>query len=153
MGFDYTEFDAAKEYHEFFKLLYTNQFFRPNRFTTDTTEGHVRMYKELAEYLKENPIYKGYTTRQIADMFEPLKEFDFEARYNRLNELKSNAGLIRNKFNGRAVLLLHTDFNPRDLEEGFNRFNASFETHVDRMEFLYSHTVEQIANYFVKLIK
>jgi len=151
MGFKYEEFDAAKEYIEFFELLRTNQFFRPSRYTVDTTDGKVRMFKELAEYLKEYPTYKGYTTRQLPDMFEPLKEFNFEARYNRLLELEQNASLIHKKFNGGSVLRLKPDFNRHNLQSGFVKFNSSFETHFDRLEFLYSHTEEEIVNQFIKI--
>jgi len=152
MGFDYTEFDAAKEYEEFFKLLYKNQYFRPSRFLIDNTEGKVRMFKELAEYLAVNPIYKGYTTRQIADMFEPLKEFYFKERYDRLVELRDNARAIKNKFNGGTVLRLKPDYDRRNLEAGFNKFNGDhFKTPMDKMEFLYTHTEEEIVEEFIKL--
>ena len=110
------------------------------------------MFKELAEYLAVNPIYKGYTTRQIADMFEPLKEFHFKERYERLVELRDNAKAIKNKFNGGTVLRLKPDYDRRNLEAGFNKFNGShFKTPTDRMEFLYTHTEEEIVEEFVKL--
>lgn len=152
MGFNFQEFDAAKEYDEFFKLLLTNQFFRPSRFVVDNTEGEVKMFAALAEFLTTNPIYKGYTTRQVTDMFEPLKEFDFEARYKRLFVLQANAKAIRTKFNGGTVLRLKPDFDKRNLEAGFDKFNnGHFTSSVERLEFIYSHTEEEIVEEFVKL--
>lgn len=152
MGFDYAEFDAAKEYEDFFKLLYTNKYFRPSRFAVDKTEGKNKMFKELAEYLQANPIYKGYTTRQIKDMFEPLKKYDFEAKYKRLHELRVHASHIKHKFNGGTVLRLKPDFDKRNLEASFNKFNGDcFGNYVERMEYIYTHTEEEIVELFVKL--
>jgi len=152
MGFDYVEFDAAKEYEDFFKLLYTNQYFRPSRFAVDKKNGQVRMFKELAEYLQANPIYKGHTTRQIRDMFEPLKKYDFESRYKRLHELRDNAAVIKHKFNGGVVIKFKPDFDKRNLEATFNKFNSVyFNNYVDRMEFIYSHSEQEIVDLFVKL--
>lgn len=153
MGFDYAELDAAKEYSEFFQLLMKNQYFRPSRFATDNTEGHVRMFKELAELLTANPVYKGYTTRQIPDMFDALSEFHFEERYKRLLELVQHEKAIKAKFNGGVVLRIKPDFDRHKLEEGFNKFNGSrFETKLDRCEFIYSHTQEEIVEEFIKLL-
>jgi len=152
MGFNYQELEDAKEYHDFFELLLVNQFFRPSRFAVDTTDGVVKMFASLAEYLTENPIYKGYTSRQVTDMFQPLNEFDFETRYKRLHELYDNAKHIKNKFNGGTVLRFRPDYDKRNLEAGFDKFNnGHFATIVERLEFIYSHTEEEIAELFVKL--
>ncbi len=151
MGFDPEEYENAKEYEEFFKLLGTNQFFRPSRFVEDTSEGGSKMLKELSEYLAINPIYKGYTTRQIRDMFEPLKEFNFEQRYNRLIELKENQVEINKKIKGSDVLTLKPDFDKTKLQLYFEYFNKEkFETIVDRLEYLHTHTTEEIVEEFVK---
>lgn len=140
MGFKYEEIEAAKEYHDFFKLLSTNQFFRPSRFVEDTSEGGSKMLKELSEYLQANPIYKGYTTRQIPDMFEPLKEFNFQNQYYRLYELMQNIIPINKKLNGRLVLQLKPDFDKTKLNEGFDHFNNKFNSWLEKAEFIYSHT-------------
>lgn len=43
MGFNYEKLEAVKEYEEFFKLLYANQFFRPSKFAQDISEGGSKM--------------------------------------------------------------------------------------------------------------
>ena len=150
LEFNHEEFEAAKGYHEFFELLKTNKYFRPSRFVVDSTDGHNKMLKELAEYLNANPYHKGYTTRQVEDMFEPLKEYDFEKRYKRLLELKANEAKIKNRINGGLVLKLRPGFNPRDLQPKFEAFSSKFKSVVDKYEFLYASTDEEIVTEFLK---
>lgn len=151
MGFNYEEFEAAKEYKDFFKLLLTNKYFRPSRFIEDTTEGRNKMLKELAEFLKEHPERKGYTTRQISDMFEPLKEFNFEERYNRVQELYKNRTAIHQKFNGQTVLRCVPGYDKRNLEHGFIKWNGEhFKSHIDRVEFIYSHSEQEIVEEYLR---
>lgn len=149
MGFDYKEYDEAKGYTDFFNILHKNQFFRPSRFIIDPTEGKSKMLKELSEYLIANPMYKGYTTRQIEDMFEPLKEFNFQNRYYRLYQLMQNNVAINKKLNGGLILKLRPDFDKSKLQEGFEIFNNKFNSILERAEFIYSSTEEELVENFV----
>lgn len=151
MGFNYEEFNAAKEYEEFFKLLLTNQFFRPSRFENDTTEGHVKMFKELAEFLAKTPHEKEYTKRQIEDMFEPLKEFDFERRYKMILEVYDNHTHLNRKFNGSMILAMVPGYDKRDLQQGLEKFNHEhFKTPLERMIFWHTHTSEEIVEEYLR---
>jgi hypothetical protein len=150
-GFDYTELESAKEYADFFKLLTTNVYFRPSRFETDSSLGGSKMLKELAEYLSANPCEKTYIKRSIEDMFSVLKEFDFESRYNKLHEVYDNKHTIHKKFNGGVVLAFHPDYDKRNLKEGFDIFNDSFDSIYENMVFLYDHTPEEITEEYLRL--
>ena len=90
MGFKYEEIEAAKEYNDFFELLYTNQFFRPSKFLVDASEGGSKMLKELSEWLIGKDPHKSYTKRNVGDMFEVLKDCNFKARYDKLHEIKKS---------------------------------------------------------------
>jgi hypothetical protein len=151
MGFNYIEYEAAKEYEEFFALLYTNQFFRPSRFIEDPSKGKNKMLKELAEYVTKRNEHKGYTKRNVEDMFEPLKEFNFKEQFNRLHELKANADIIRTKFNGRIVLKNVEGYDQRKLEVGMVKFNHDyFKSPLERLEFIYTHSEKEIVDKYIK---
>lgn len=152
MEFDYGHFERAKDYIDFFNLLLTNKFFRPSRFLVDPSEGKCKMLKNLAEFLAENPIQKGYTTRQLEDMFEPLAKFNFESKYNLLVELEKNQTKLNQKLNGGVILKHKPDFDKRNLQRGFEYFNnKKFETYFDRLSFLNFHAEENLVEEFVNM--
>lgn len=151
MGFNYKEFDEAKEYVDFFKLLTTNPFFRPSRFVVDCSLGGSKMLKELAEYLAENPCEKEYTKRNLTDMYVPLSEFNFEERHKLLLEVFDNHNTLGKKFNGGHVLNLVPGYDKRELQAGFEKFNGEyFKTPYDRLLFWHTHTTEEIVQEYLK---
>ena len=150
-GFNYEEFDKAKEYKDFFKLLTTNPFFRPSKFTSDTSQGKNKMLKELADYLAENPCEKEYVKRTLEDMYDTLKEFNFEERHKLLLDVFNNHTTINKKFNGGTILAMSPTYDKRNLQEGFEKFNDSFPTPYERLLFLHTHTPKEIVMTYLQV--
>lgn len=149
MGFNYEELEAAKEYEEFFKLLYANQFFRPSKFAQDISEGGSKMLGDLSIYISQNPCNKGYTKRNVEDMYEPLKEFDLEGKINELNEIYPKRNLC--KISGSDILEFYPEFNKTNLQKGFERFNQSFKDLYERLKFFHLRTKKEIVEHFINV--
>ena len=149
MGFNYEELEAAKEYEEFFILLYSNPFFRPSRFVQDISEGGSKILGDLSNYMANNPCNKGYTKRNLEDMYEPLKEFNLEERIQEFNEIYSKRNLY--KLSGGDVLGFCPEFNKTNLQLGFERFNSSFKTTFERLIFFHSRSKKEIVDHFLNV--
>lgn len=148
MGMDYAAFNAAKELPQFLDVLMTSQYFRPSRFKFDPTDGACKMLADMAVLVSERNEHKGYTTRQIEDMFEPLKEFEFEQKYKELHLLNKT---VSTKFAGTTVLKHYPDFDKTKFPKLFEMFNLSFTTHYERLKWFSQHTEEEIVEEFIKL--
>jgi len=148
MGMDYVAFEAAKELPEFLDVLMTSQYFRPSRFKIDTTDGSCRMLAEMAVLVNARNEFKSYTTRQIEDMFEPLKEFEFEQKYKELQLLKKT---VQTKFAGSSVLKYYPEFDKTKFPLLFEKFNNTFTTQYERLKWFSQHTEKEIVEEFIKL--
>lgn len=151
MGFDYSEFDAAKEWNQFFDLLMTNKYFRPSRFMEDPTEGRVQAFADIAKYLSEHPNpKKEYVKRTIEDMCEELKEFNLKARIDRLNELAINCTKIIKRLSGQFILKMDPNFPKTKLQEGFEKYHLMFPNFVSKLEFMDTCTDQELFNKFIE---
>ena len=148
IGFNYDELEEAKEYEDFFKILYENEYFSPSRFLRDVSDGGSKMLGNLSEYIQKNPVTKKYRKKTLEDFFGSFpdlqyKVVEFENICSQKNKLRPPSGL--------DILEAFPEFEKTDLNEAFGKFAASFPNQYERLRFVAQNSKENLIKYIVEV--
>lgn len=138
---------------DMFPHYLASEYFKLSEFTQEPKDGKPLLLAKFSEFLKDYSLtatvrdnYKAIRTARVSEVLgiSNLKD-QFE---NAKRILKAYPSHKQKKVQGKYFLPFLGDYDVRNFEEDFKRFNDSFLSLYERKEFVVDHSLEEIVERF-----